>query len=127
MALLPLNTFKTKTAALTTDTTATIYTAPVGVTTIVLLAQVANITTETQYVSFKHYRRLPILPDSQGNGGQPADTQTEIVNNFAIPPNDSATMTSGKLIIETLDSIRASATNENSCKIILSLLETANA
>lgn len=127
MALIPLNTFKTKTAILTTVTTATIYTAPIGVTTIVLMAQVANTTTSTQYVSFNHHRRLPVLPDSQGNGAQAGDTTTEIVKNFAIPGNDSASMLTGKLIIESLDSIRASTLQDNSCKIILSVLETANA
>ena len=57
MALIPLNTFKTKTQVLTTSTTATIYTAPIGTTAIILMTQIANVTNATQYVSFGHYRR----------------------------------------------------------------------
>ena len=45
MAQLPLNTFKTKTAILGTNTgtLATVYTAPIGVTSIILMAQIANL------------------------------------------------------------------------------------
>jgi hypothetical protein len=127
MALIPLNTFKTKTAVLSTSTTATIYTAPIGVTAIILMAQVANVTTATHNITFAHYRNLPVLPDSQGNGAQSADTTTEMIKDFGVPPNDSASMTTGKMIIESLDSIRAFSSKENSLKITLSILETANA
>jgi hypothetical protein len=127
MAAIPLNTFKTKTATLTTNTTATIYTAPIGVTSIILMAQVANLTTVTQTVSFSHYRNLPVLPDSQGNGAQPGQTLTELAKNFYVPPNDASNVLSGKLIIESLDSIRASAGADGALKITLSVLETANA
>lgn len=127
MALIPLNTFKTKTAVLTTSSTATIYTAPIGVTAIILMAQVANLSTATETVTFSHYRNLPILPDSQGNGAQLADTVTEMIKDFPVPANDSASMTTGKMIIESLDSIRASAGTAGVMKITLSVLETANA
>jgi hypothetical protein len=126
MAVIPLNTFKTKTATLTTNTTATIYTSPIGVTAIILMAQVANLTTETQTISFSHYRNLPVLPDSQGNGAQAGQTLTELAKNFYVPPNDASNMLSGKLIIESLDSIRASAGADSALKITLSILETAN-
>jgi hypothetical protein len=127
MALIPLNTFKTKTAVLTTSTTATVYVAPIGVTSIVLMAQVANITTATHTVTFSHYRNLPVLPDFQGNGAQSGDTYTELVKGFGVPGSDSASMTTGKMIIESLDSIRAYASAEGALKITLSILETANA
>ena len=59
MALIPLNTFKTKTRIIpsytTTTATVTAYVAPIGVTSIILMAQVANISTQTQTVSFIHY------------------------------------------------------------------------
>ena len=42
MAAIPLNTFKTTTFNLTTNFQS-VYTVPVGVTTVVLLAQVSNI------------------------------------------------------------------------------------
>jgi len=127
MSLIPLNTFKTKTAVLTSSTTATVYTAPVGVTSIILMTQVANITTQTQYVSFQHYRNLPVLADAQGNGAQSAATVTEMLDKFEIPPNDAASMTTGKMIIESLDSVRCYATNSGTCKLTMSVLETANA
>lgn len=128
MALLPLNTFKTKTATLTTGTMTKVYTAPIGVTAIVLMANAANVdSTSTRLVSFLHYRNLPVLPDSQGNGAQGGDTYTEQVMNFAIPPNDAAGLISGKLIIESLDSVVASCDVDGAVKLTLSILETANA
>lgn len=127
MALLPLNQFKTKTAIIGTSTTATVYTAPIGVTSIILMSQIANISTETHTVSFTHYRLLPVLPDAQGNGGQPGETETELVKNFEIPPNDAASLTNGKLIVESLDSVRCFADANGVFKLTLSVLETANA
>lgn len=126
MALIPLNTFKTKTFLLNSVTTQTVYTAPVGVTSIVLMAQVSNLSTETQYVNFIHYRNIPILADAQGNGAQAGSTPSFLVKEFAVPANDAASMLSGKLIIETLDSIRASASSTGTCQLVLSILETAN-
>ena len=127
MALIPLNTFKTKTAVLGSNTSSTVYVAPIGVTSIILMSQVANITTQTQYVTFAHYRNLPILADAQGNGAQASNVITELVKNFAIPPNDSASMTTGKMIIESLDKIICYTSNTSTCKLTLSILETANA
>lgn len=128
MALLPLNVFKTKTAILNTSTTATVYTAPVGVTAIVLMANAANVDlNNTRLVSFAHYRKLPVLADTQGNGYQDGDTITEQVLKFAIPPNDAGSLLSGKLIIESLDSIIAYADADGAIKLTLSILETANA
>jgi len=126
MALIPLNTFKTKTAVITTSSTATIYTAPIGVTSIILMTQVTNVTTVTQYVTFGHFRRLAVLPDAQGFGGQPANTFTPMVVDFGIPGNDAGTLTTGKMILESLDSIRCYAKNNNALRITLSVLETAN-
>jgi hypothetical protein len=127
MALIPLNTFKTKTAVLGSNTSSTVYVAPIGVTSIVLMSQVANVTTQTQYVTFAHYRNLPILADAQGNGAQASNVITELVKDFAIPPNDSASMTTGKMIIESLDKIICYTSNTSTCKLTLSILETANA
>jgi hypothetical protein len=128
MALIPLNTFKTKTAFLTTNTTATVYTAPVGTTAIILMAQIANLGTQTETVSFIHHRRIGILPDAQGNGAQPGNVSTFLVKDYQIPPNDAANPMNGKLIIETLDSIRCygSSANTQTLQLTLSVLETAN-
>lgn len=127
MALLPLNTFKTKTAILTTSTTATVYTAPVGVTAIVLMANAANVDlNNTHLVSFAHYRNLPVLADAQGLGGQSGNTITEQVLEFPIPSNNAASLLPGKLIIEALDSIVAYSEVPGTIKLTLSILETAN-
>lgn len=127
MALLPLNTFKTKTAILTSSTTATVYTAPIGVTAIILMTQVSNVSTETHLVSFSHHRNLPVLRDAQGNGAQPGNVTTEMIKDFAIPPSDAASMTTGKMIIESLDSVRCFSEVGGVLKLTMSVLETANA
>jgi hypothetical protein len=126
MATLPLNTFLTKTAVLTTNTTASVYTSPIGVTSIILMAQISNLTTVTQAVSFAHYRFRTVLPDAQGFGGQPGLTQSLMVKNFQIPPNDAALPLAGKMIVEELDSIHAYAVNSGTCQLVLSVLQTAN-
>lgn len=126
MALIPLNTFKTKTFLLNSNSTQTVYTAPVGVTSIVLMAQIANISTVTQIVNVLHHRNLPVLADAQGFGAQPGNTDAFLVKNFEIPPNDAASILTGKLIIEALDSVRASVSNSGTCQLVLSILETAN-
>jgi len=114
MALIPLNTFKTKTRVLDTNTTATVYVAPIGVTSIILM-------------TFCNYRRFSVLPDAQGNNSQDPNINTELVKAFAIPPNDSASLITGKMILESQDSIRAYSDSTGTCKLILSILETANA
>lgn len=130
MALIPLNTFKTKTKSITnfsaTTATVTAYTAPIGVTSIVLMAQVSNVTTQTQYIDMMHWRNRPVLADAQGNGAQAGNTGTWLVKNFAIPAGDAANLLAGKLIIESLDSVRIWATNSGTCQLTLSILETAN-
>jgi len=135
MALIPLNTFKTKTTVLSSSTTysnfsgvgtSTVYTAPIGVTSIILMAQVANISTQTQYCSFMHHRNRPILSDAQGNGSQSGNTDSLLVKNFAIPAGDSASVLTGKLILEQLDSIRAHGSSTSTLQLVLSVLETAN-
>ena len=131
MAQLPLNTFKTKTAKLqstwTHGTTATVYTAPIGTTAIVLMAQVSNLDTATHYVSFSHFRNRPILADAQGNGGQAAQTTSTLVLNYGIPAQDAGSPLTGKLIIEQLDSIQAYCDANGQLQLVLSILETANA
>jgi hypothetical protein len=126
MAQLPLNKFLTKTAILTTNTATSVSTAPIGSTAIVLMAQVANLTTETHTVSFEHYRYKTVLPDAQGFGGQPGNTPSVLVKEFAIPPNDAGTPLSGKMIIEELDSVRAYSDSNGSMQLVMSILQTAN-
>lgn len=142
MALIPLNTFKTKTSTLNTATsvgntftiavgsTTTVYTAPIGVTSIILMSQISNVSTLTQSISFIHHRNRPVLADAQGNGAQPGNVDTYLVRDFSIPAGDAASVLTGKLILESLDSIRAFVHNASgaptSCQLVLSVLETAN-
>jgi hypothetical protein len=126
MALIPLNTFKTKTAVLGSNSTSTVYTAPVGVTSIILMAQVANISTTTQTLNFVHHRNRPVLADAQGNGAQAANVDSSLVKNFQVPVSDAASVLTGKLIIESLDSIRAYSGTTGTLQLTLSILETAN-
>ena len=101
--------------------------APIGVTSIVLMAQVANIDANGAHtITFSHHRRFRVLPDAQGNNAQEPNVTTELVMNFEVPPNDSASLITGKMILESQDSIRAYADEASQMKLVLSILETAN-
>jgi hypothetical protein len=126
MALIPLNQFRTITTVLTTNTSATIYVSPVGVTSIVLMAQVSNASTASSNISFVHHRNIPIQQNAQGNNAQPGNTDSFLVDSFPLPPKDAANLLSGKLIVETLDSVRAYASAPG-CTLVLSILESSNA
>lgn len=130
MALIPLNKFitKTKNVAAFSETTSTVtaYVAPIGVTSIVLMAQVANTSTQNTAVTLVHYRNRPVLADAQGNGFQAGKTETYLAKDFLIPPGDAASLLSGKLIIESLDSIKIYSSTASTCQLTLSILETAN-
>jgi len=73
-----------------------------------------------------HHRNRPVLQDAQGNGRQDGNTDSFLTKNFAIPAGDSASVLTGKLILEQLDSIRAYASNTSTLQLVLSVLETAN-
>jgi len=107
---LPLNVFKTVTYVAPTSPVG-IYTAPVGYSGVVLLAQVANIDSVTHSVSFSHKR---------------STTTTEIVKDFSIQGNDSASLVDGRLILESGDSLHLSGSNDSNLKLTVSILETLN-
>ena len=111
---LPLNLFKTITKVASTSTVG-IYTAPVGYTGVVLLAQVANISSSTYNVSFSHRRTTLGIA-----------VTTEIVKDFAIPGNDSVNLLQGKLTLEAGDTLLISSNNSSNIKFIGSILETLN-
>jgi hypothetical protein len=125
MAQLPLNTFRSMTRVLTT-TTSTIYVAPVGVTSIVLMAQISNISTQTANISLIHHRNIPVQQNAQGNNAQPGNVDSYLVNQYALPPNDAANVLSGKLVIEALDSVKAVSNAPNSAQLVMSILESSN-
>lgn len=116
MAGIPLNTFRTIPHVVqnTPPPGNFVYQAPLGVTSIILLAQVANIGVNYPTVTFTHY---------QYSSG----TYTELVSGIVVPPNDSLVLLGGKFVLETNDQIYiyGSAT-DTSLKFIASVLETAN-
>ena len=111
---LPLNVYQTITKVVDTNTVG-IYTAPVGYSGVVLLAQAANIGADTHTVSLSHKRSVAGIA-----------VTTEIVKDLPIPANDSANLLFGKLILETGDALQISANTSTNVKFIASILETLN-
>ena len=92
-----------------------IYTAPVGYSGVVLLASATNIGTSTQTISFSHERSVAGVT-----------VTTEVLKTFPIESSDTANLLSGKLVLESGDTIVLSASNETDIKFIGSVLETLN-
>jgi hypothetical protein len=105
-----LNIFKTVSSNVTTSLE-TIYTAPTGYTGIVLMAQISNVSGNTTTVTFT-------LNDK--------GTDFELLKDFDVPRNDAVSGTVGKLLVETGNSVKISASSNNRVKIVLSVLESAN-
>ena len=125
MAQLALNRFQTETAVLSTDE-ATIYTAPAGYTGIVLYAHITNYAAAATTVTVKHVRSGTESATSFTMSHVRSGTATEIIKDATVPPNDAYIPLDGKLVLETNDSIKASAGANSTLKILLSVLETAN-
>ena len=108
---LALNRFKTYTIVLTTSNQ-TVYTAPTGYTGIILYAHVTNYCAASTTLTMSHVR---------------SSTTTEIIKGASVPVADAYIPLDGKLVLETSDSIQASAGANTTLKVLLSVLETANA
>ncbi len=109
---LALNVFQTVTQVVPT-TAVGIYTAPVGYTGVVLLAQAANVGSSAHTVSFSHERSTAGVA-----------VTTEIVKDFPINNNDTSNLLPGKLVCEAGDIIQLSASNATDIKFLISILET---
>lgn len=107
---LALNVFRTYTADVTT-TLSTVYTTPAGYTGIVLLAQITNTTLATHTVTV-------VLTKS--------GSDTELVKDYDVPGRDALSPLTGRLVIETGDSLKISASANSTFKLVLSILESAN-
>lgn len=107
---LALNVFQTVTAVVNTSPTI-VYTAPVGYTGVVLLAQVANIGANSQDITLVHRRSV---------------VDTEMMKNYPISSNDTANLLAGKLVLESGDKLVLSGSNGTNLKFIASILETLN-
>ena len=92
---LALNVFQTVTAVVDTSPTV-IYSAPVGYTGVVLLAQVANIGATSEDVTLIHRRSA---------------TDTEMLKEFPISAKDTANLLAGKLVLESGDRLVLSGSN----------------
>ena len=115
MAAVALNTFKTIRSKVGINTVG-IYTCPIGVSAIVLLAQVTNLTDDTTSQITAYHSR----PSDVGN------TDYEFANGSYVPPNDSVNLVpDGRLALETNDIIKIQASGDNQLNIVLSILETA--
>ena len=115
MAVLPLNTFRTITRLLT-PAIQTLYTCPTGVTGIILMAQVSNVTTSPSLpigkVTFNHVRQGVISP---------------LVLNCPVPPEDARSVLTGRLVLEEGDRITVKADLASTLQIVMSVVESANA
>jgi hypothetical protein len=111
---LALNVFKTVTKVATTNAVG-IYTAPIGYSAVVLLAQTANVGNNTQTVSFSHQRTIAGIA-----------VTTEILKNFPISTSDTANLLSGKLVLESGDVLVLSSSSGTDVKFLGSILETLN-
>jgi hypothetical protein len=112
MAEVPLNVFKTVTERLTTSNV-DLYTAPAGVTTIVLMAQITNITESPQTVDAWTFNAE-------------SERSIELVSNFDIPPYDAASIIVGRLVIPTGDRVILRTSANSSVTATFSILETSN-
>ena len=111
---LALNVYKTITKVATTSPVG-IYTAPTGYSGIVLLAQIANVGSQTYTVTVSHQRSVSGIA-----------VTTEIVKDFPISANDTASILNGKLVLEPNDVLVLSGNNASNLKFIGSVLETLN-
>ena len=95
MAVAPLNKFITI-AVPVAPGEQTVYTAPTGVSSIVLYASVSNVGIGTAYptVTFTH-RRKSTASKTAGN-----TRDTRVIKNGEIPPQDSLVIVDGRLVLE---------------------------
>jgi hypothetical protein len=107
---LQLNVFQTVTAVVSTSPTI-VYTAPVGYTGVVLLAQVTNVGASSQDVTLLHRR---------------SSTDTRMLKQYPISGNDTANLLAGKLVLESGDKLVLSGSNGTDLEFIASILETLN-
>jgi len=105
-----LNIFKTVTANLTTSSES-VYSPPLGYSTVILLAQISNINLAN---SVQVSARL----------GRTVGVSTVLVGNITIPTDDAINVLTGRLIMSFGDTFQVSASANSSAQLTLSLLET---
>ena len=105
-----INVFKNVTVNLTNPGDV-VYTTPAGYSSIVLMAQVSNLTGGTIATSLFV---------------QKASVDYSLVTDFEIPSNDAAGLLSGKLVLEPGNQVFASASANSSALLTMSILESQN-
>jgi hypothetical protein len=115
--LVPLNTFKTIATNVYTSQSL-LYTAPLETATIILTAQVSNISKDYANVTFIHRSNVAF-------GGDRLITDTELVKDYEIPPNDASSVIVGKIVLEQEQAVLISASGNNQCRVLVSLVETS--
>jgi phage-related tail fiber protein len=105
-----LNNFRTVTSTVT-NTIANVYTAPSGYSSVVLLAQVSNLTGSTITVS--------------GNIYQITGNNVSLVQAAPLPSNDAINLVGGRLILQSGDSFAVGANVSGASQLTLSVLETS--
>ena len=106
-----INIFRNITADLTT-VAQTLYTAPAAYSGIVLMAQISNITAGTVTASV-YVKNVDL-------------TLTSLVTNYSISGNDALGVLSGKLVLQTGQSLVAVAAADSSLQMVMSVLESQN-
>jgi len=106
-----INIFKNVTEDLST-VDQTLYTAPVGYSAIILMAQISNTTGSPVTSTVKVVN---------------ADTsEYSLITDFEIPGNDAAGVLTGKLVLEAGQSLAASANTNSALQMVMSILESQN-
>ena len=105
-----VNAFQTVTQTVSTSEVV-VYTAPVGYTGVVLLAQCTNTGTSTHTVTLQFRRD---------------GTDVPLISAIPVPANDTANLLAGKLVLETGDSLVTNGSDNSDLKFLTSILETSN-
>ena len=116
MAVAPLNKFITI-AVPVAPGEQTVYTAPTGVSSIVLYASVANVGIGNTYPTFTFtHRRTSTASKTSGN-----IRDTRVIKNIEIPPSDTLVVIDGRLVLERSALLRDSVVIEGVQEGIVSI------
>lgn len=117
MAAIALNKFRTIRVGITTNNVG-IYTCPIGVSSIVILSKVANISTGAATSAYS----------VTATHSRPNESPNDYIfaNDVLVPPNDSLNLVAdGRMALETNDIIKIKSNGNGVLNLILSVLETA--
>lgn len=109
---LPLNKFRLLTSTLASGSNL-IYQEDIDASTIILSAQITNMTNTVQ--------RVDVSVQKSGSL-----SQTTLLRNAAIPPEESLNPLAGKVVLERNDALYFNTATSGSLQAVLSVLENAN-